>query len=187
MAVKLIRTPVHRDERGWFSETYSRAGLAALGIDHEFVQDNQSLSKAAGVVRGLHFQRPPFAQAKLVRCVSGRAWDVAVDLRAGSPTHANWVGCELAPETGLQLYVPVGFAHGVVSLEADTVMEYKVSAAYAPESEGGLAWDDPDLAVPWPLGGCDPILSDRDRALPRLAAFESPFTYDGTPLTPLEA
>jgi dTDP-4-dehydrorhamnose 3,5-epimerase len=182
VAVKLIRTRIHSDRRGWFSETYSREWLAQLGIDTVFVQDNSSLSKTAGVIRGLHFQRPPFAQAKLVRCVAGRVWDVAVDLRAGSPTYGQWVGHELTPENGLQLYAPVGFAHGFVSLEANTAVEYKVSQPYAPDSEGGLVWNDPDLALPWPLDGRDPLLSEKDLALPGLAGFESPFVYDGTPL-----
>jgi dTDP-4-dehydrorhamnose 3,5-epimerase len=182
MAVRLIRTRTHRDQRGWFSETYSRERLAQLGIETVFVQDNHSLSNTAGVIRGLHFQRPPFAQAKLVRCSAGRIWDVAVDLRAGSPTYGRWVAHELTPETGLQVHVPVGFAHGFISLEANTAVEYKVSQAYAPDSEGGLVWNDPDLALPWPLDGRAPLLSDKDSALPRLTGFESPFAYDGTPL-----
>lgn len=182
VAIKLIRTRIHADRRGWFSETYSRDHLAQLGIDTVFVQDNHSFSKTAGIIRGLHFQRPPFAQAKLVRCSAGRIWDVAVDLRAGSPTYARWVGHALTPESGLQVYVPVGFAHGFVSLEANTAVEYKVSQAYAPACEGGLIWNDPDLALPWPLDGRAPLLSEKDLALPRLAGFESSFAYDGTPL-----
>ncbi len=182
MAVRLIRTRIHADQRGWFSETYSREALAQLGIETVFVQDNHSLSSTAGVIRGLHFQRPPFAQAKLVRCSAGRVWDLAVDLRAGSPTYGRWVGQQLTPEDGLQVYVPVGFAHGFMSLGANTAVEYKVSQPYAADSEGGLVWNDPDLALPWPLDGRAPLLSEKDAALPRLAGFESPFAYDGTPL-----
>ena len=144
------------------------------------------MSRAAGVLRGLHFQRPPHAQAKLVRCVRGRIWDVAVDVRAGSPTYGRWVAAELSADNGLQLYVPIGFAHGFVTLEPAAEVEYKVSDFYDPACEGGLAWNDAALGLPWPLPAGGPVVSDKDRVLPDLAAFESPFDYDGVPLAPLE-
>jgi dTDP-4-dehydrorhamnose 3,5-epimerase len=184
--VQLIKPKRFADERGWFAETYNPDRFAALGIDTVFVQDNHAKSVPAFVLRGLHFQRPPYAQAKLVRCVRGRIWDVAVDLRAGSPTYGRWAAAELSADNGLQLFVPVGYAHGYVTLEPDAEVEYKVSAPYAPECEAGLRWDDPDLALPWPLPPGGPILSDKDRVLPLFGTFESPFVYDGAPLAPLE-
>ena len=186
MPVILLKTKRHQDERGWFSETYNRKSYLELGVDVVFCQDNHSLSRPIGVLRGLHFQRPPHAQAKLVRCVLGRIWDVAVDIRAGSPTYGRWAGAELTAENGRQLYVPAGFAHGFVTLEPDTEVEYKVSAFYDRDSEGGLIWNDPALDLPWPLPPGGPVVSDKDELLPGLADFESPFEYDGTPLTPLE-
>jgi dTDP-4-dehydrorhamnose 3,5-epimerase len=186
MPVKLLKPNRFGDDRGWFCETYNQAKMLALGIDVGFIQDNHSLSRPAGVLRGLHFQAPPHGQVKLVRCVRGRIWDVAVDIRAGSPTYGQWIGSELTAENGFQLYVPVGFAHGFITLEADTEVEYKVSAFYDRESEGGLIWNDPDLDLPWPLPSGGPVLSDKDRLLPGLAEFKSPFTYDGIPLTPPE-
>lgn len=183
MAVLKITPRRFEDPRGWFSETYNSARYAALGVNDVFVQDNQSFSRPAGTLRGLHFQRPPHAQAKLVRCLRGRIWDVAVDVRAGSPTLGQWVAAELTAAKGEQLYVPVGFAHGFVTLEPDCEVAYKTSALYAPESDGGVAWNDPDIAVAWPLGGAAPELSDKDRVLPLLKGIETGFTYDGTPLT----
>ncbi len=186
MPVQLIKPRRFDDERGWFSETWRRDRLTDLGIADDFMQDNQSLSRPAYVLRGLHFQAPPFAQAKLVRCVTGRIWDVAVDVRKGSPTYGQWVAAELSADNHAQLYVPAGFAHGFLTLEPDTVVVYKVSAPYAPESDGGLAWNDPDLNLPWPLpGGTAPLLSAKDAVLPHLSDFDSPFDYDGTPLQPL--
>lgn len=187
MAVRLIKTQRFGDDRGWFSETFNARRFAGLGVDAVFVQDNQSLSRPAGVLRGLHFQRPPHAQAKLVRCVHGRIWDVAVDLRRGSPTYGRSVGVELSGENGLQLFVPVGFAHGFLTLEADCEVAYKTSDFYAPDCEGGLMWNDPDLAVAWPLPSGAPVLSDKDQQLPAFADFDSPFAYDGAPLEALEA
>lgn len=185
--VKLIRPRRFGDDRGWFSESWSARASEHLGLPEAFVQDNHSLSRPAWVLRGLHFQIPPHAQAKLVRCVRGRIWDVAVDIRAGSPTFGKWVGAELSADNGSQLFVPVGFAHGFLTLEPDTEVEYKVTDFYSPECDGGLIWDDPDLTVGWPLAGASPILSTKDAVLPRLADFQSPFVYDGEPLTPLEA
>jgi dTDP-4-dehydrorhamnose 3,5-epimerase len=174
------------DERGWFSETYNRQGYVLLGVETTFCQDNHSLSRAAGVLRGLHFQCPPHAQAKLVRCVSGRIWDVAVDLRTGSPTYGKWAGAELNAENGFEIFIPVGFAHGFLTLEPDSEVEYKVSDYYAPRCEGGLIWNDPDVAAKWPHLAGSPILSAKDAVLPRLAELASPFVYDGTPMLPAD-
>lgn len=175
------------DPRGWFSETYQRDRFKAAGIDADFVQDNQSLSRPAGTLRGIHFQTPPHTQAKLVRCLKGRIWDVAVDLRRGSPTYGQWVATELTAARGEQLYVPAGFGHAFLTLEPDTEVAYKTSDFYAPDCDGGIAWDDPDLAISWPLPGAAPGLSEKDAKLPRLKDFVSPFAYDGRPLQLLDA
>jgi dTDP-4-dehydrorhamnose 3,5-epimerase len=184
--VKLIKPRRFGDDRGWFSETYHGEKYVRLGVDVRFCQDNHSLSRETWVLRGLHFQTPPHGQDKLVRCVRGRIWDVAVDLRKGSPTYGQWVAAELTAENGHQLFVPVGFAHGFLTLQPDTEVEYKVSDYYAPECDGGVIWNDPTLNVPWPLAGAAPVLSDKDGRLPSLADFNSPFAYDGDPLSPLE-
>lgn len=180
--VRLIQTRRFGDERGWFMETCSPAMLAAADISCGFVQDNHSLSRHAGTIRGIHFQRPPHAQAKLVRCVRGRIIDYAVDLRRGSPTYGRFVAAELTAENATQIFVPVGFGHAFVTLEPDTEVVYRVSDVYAPDCDGGVLWNDPDIGFDWPLPATGPILSAKDAALPRLAAFESPFEYDGTPL-----
>lgn len=164
----------HADQRGFFSETYSRRGYADMGIDVEFVQDNHSLSHAVGTLRGLHFQAPPSGQGKLVRCGRGAIFDVAVDIRRGSPTYGHWEGYELTAEIGHQLYVPVGFAHGFVTLEPDSEIVYKCTDNYAPETEGAVRWD--SCGIDWPLS-LDPILSDKDVIAPALADFVSPFIY----------
>lgn len=182
---QLITTVRLTDERGWFSETYNRQRLGAAGIALEFVQDNHSYSAAAMTLRGIHFQTPPHAQAKLVRCLSGAIWDVAVDLRHGSPTFGHWVAAELTAAGGEQFHIPEGFGHGFLTLTPDVEIAYKVSDYYAPECDAGVAWDDPEIAVPWPLQGRSPILSDKDRRLPRLAALETGFAYDGVPMAPL--
>jgi dTDP-4-dehydrorhamnose 3,5-epimerase len=176
----------HGDARGWFTESYSKRRLEELGVVEDFVQDNHSFSAARGTLRGLHFQAPPHGQAKLVRCLAGAIWDVAVDLRQGSPTYGKWVGCELTAAGGEQLYVPVGFAHGFLTLTENAEVAYKTSDYYAPQCDGGIAWDDPDIGLPWPLEGAAPMLSDKDRGLPRLAAFDSPFAYDGLPMAELD-
>lgn len=183
MAVFKITPRRFADPRGWFSETWNRARFAGFGIDSDFVQDNQSLSRPKFTLRGIHFQRDPHAQAKLVRCVRGRIWDVAVDLRDGSPTHGQWVGAELSADLGEQLFIPAGFGHAFLTLEPDSEVAYKASAFYAPESDAGVAWDDPALAIDWPLDGSSPELSDKDRALPRLEDARPAFAYDGVPLT----
>jgi len=186
MPVKLVRPRRFGDERGWFSETYNRDRYAAMGIGCEFVQDNHSMSRDAGVLRGLHWQAPPNAQDKLVRCVRGRIWDVAVDVRRGSRTFGKWVAAELSADNGHQLFVPIGFAHGFVTLEPNSEVEYKVSSLYAPESEGGVIWNDPALALPWPLPPHGPTLSAKDEILPFLSEAMCPFDYDGRPLEPIE-
>jgi len=157
------------DHRGFFLETYSSRNFAALGMADEFVQDNHSLSAAVGTVRGLHFQLPPYAQAKLVRVLRGRILDIAVDLRRSSPHYGRHVAAELSAENAVQLYIPIGFAHGFCTMEPDTEVAYKVSDFYAPESDRGLAWDDPDLALPWPVRPGEAQLSDKDRRQPRLS------------------
>ncbi|WP_135506642.1 dTDP-4-dehydrorhamnose 3,5-epimerase [Roseovarius aestuariivivens] len=178
--VKLITPPRFGDHRGFFSESYSRAKLADAGIDIEFVQDNHSLSSTQGTVRGLHFQAPPHAQDKLVRCGKGSLFDVAVDIRKGSPTYGQWVGYELSFDNGRQLLVPAGFAHGFMTLMPDTEIIYKCSDYYAPETEGALRWDDPDIGIEWPLSGITPVISDKDAAAPGIAGYDSPFTLEGT-------
>lgn len=173
--VKVLVPKKHGDHRGFFSETYNRKSLAEAGIDVDFVQDNQSLSAEKGTVRGLHFQTPPFAQAKLVRVVRGSVFDVAVDLRRNSPTYGKHVGVVLSADAWNQIYVPAGFAHGVMTLEPDTELLYKVSDYYAPQHDKGLLWNDRDLGIEWPLSGNDVILSEKDRNQPAFAGFESPF------------
>lgn len=184
-SVVLIQVPKISDARGWFSETYSERRLKAAGVDLRFVQDNQSFSTTAGTLRGLHYQRPPHAQAKLIRCVCGSIMDYAVDIRRGSPTYGKWVSAKLTAEGGEQLFVPVGFAHGFVTLEADVEVAYKVSDFYAPDCDGGIVWNDPTIGIDWPLPEDGAVLSDKDIALPTLAEFDSPFEYDGVPLQPL--
>ncbi len=174
--VLLITPPRFGDARGWFSETYNAPKWAAAGITVDFVQDNQSFSAAKGTLRGLHFQAPPHAQDKLVRCQRGRIWDVAADFRAGSPTFGRWVGAELTAEKGEQIFVPAGFLHGFVTLEADCEVAYKVSDVYAPQSDGGVIWNDPDLAIDWPVDPASVTLSGKDAELPRLSDISSPFT-----------
>lgn len=178
-AVKVLTPVRHGDRRGFFSEAYSRRTLAAAGIDVEFVQDNHSLSTAAGTVRGLHFQAPPFAQEKLVRVVRGAAFAVAVDLRRGAATCGRHASVVLSARDGNQLLVPVGFAHGFMTLDPDTEVLYKVSNYYAPEHERGIRWDDPALAIPWPLEAGAAVLSPRDGDLPAFAALDSPFSCPG--------
>ncbi len=166
--VLLITPKRHGDARGWFSETWSAKSLAQAGVTTSFVQDNQAFNARKGTLRGLHFQKAPHAQGKLVRVLKGAIWDVAVDVRPGSPTYGQWAGAELTAERGEQVWVPRGFAHGYVTLTDDVEIFYKVDGDYAPQLEGGLIWNDPDLAIDWRLAGADPILSDKDQVLPRL-------------------
>ncbi|MEA3048187.1 MAG: dTDP-4-dehydrorhamnose 3,5-epimerase [Sphingomonadales bacterium] len=173
-----IRPPRHEDRRGFFSEVYNEAALAGHGIDTRFVQDNHSVSAEAGVLRGLHYQVPPAAQAKLVRVIRGAIYDVAVDIRLGSPTFGRWVGLTVSAEAWNQIFVPEGFAHGFITLEPATEVLYKVSAPYSPADDRGIRWDDPAIGIDWPLRGRDPILSDKDRAAPLLADAPAAFRYE---------
>jgi dTDP-4-dehydrorhamnose 3,5-epimerase len=173
--LKLIRTRRFGDQRGYFAETWNRRLFAAHGLDTDFVQDNVSLSRSPGTIRGLHYQTWPFAQAKLIRVVRGAILDVAVDLRRSSPTFGRHVSVVLSAEGGEQLFIPVGFAHGLCTLEADTEVAYKVSDFYSPEHDAGIIWNDPDLAIDWRLGVQQPTLSEKDATLPRLASIEPPF------------
>ena len=183
--VQLIRPRRFGDARGWFTEVYNRDTFAALGIDQVFVQDNHSLSMPAFTLRGLHIQTPPRGQDKLVRCIRGRIFDVALDVRAGSPTYGRWVGAELSAENGHQLFIPVGFAHGFVTLEPNCEVTYKCSDLYAPDHDGGIRWD--SAGIDWPIpAGAAPELSAKDMVLPLLDDFQSPFAYDGRPLVSLD-
>jgi dTDP-4-dehydrorhamnose 3,5-epimerase len=176
----VIITPTRfGDHRGFFSECYSARALAEHGITAQFVQDNHSMSMRSGTIRGLHFQMPPHAQDKLVRCGRGALFDVAVDIRKGAPTYGQWFGVELSFENGKQLLVPAGFAHGFVTREPETEIIYKCSDYYVRESEGAIAWDDPDIGIDWGLGGTAPILSEKDAQARSLADLEIPFTFDG--------
>ena len=183
--VKFLKPRRFGDDRGWFTETYSVGALAKVGVDDVFVQDNQSFSAFTGTIRGIHFQRGPHAQAKLVRCIRGSILDYAVDLRRGSPTYGHHVSATLTGEGGEQLYVPVGFGHAFVTLEPDTEVAYKVTDVYAPDCDGGILWSCPTIGIDWPLPASGPVLSDKDKVLPTLADFDSPFDYDGSPLAPL--
>lgn len=173
--VKLIAPAVYRDARGSFSETWNRTRLAEAGIELDFLQDNHSVSAAPGTLRGLHFQAPPRAQDKLVRCIRGRIWDVAVDIRIGAPTYGQWVGAELSPENGQQILVPKGFLHGFVTLEPDTEVLYKCTDIFAPDCDGAVLWS--SCGIDWPFRG-DPILSAKDATAVPFARFESPFTWE---------
>jgi dTDP-4-dehydrorhamnose 3,5-epimerase len=166
--VKIVRTKVFVDSRGYFTEVYNRRAFEAAGITDEFVQDNLSLSVEAGTVRGLHFQTPPFAQAKLIRVGRGRILDVAVDLRRASPTYGRHVAVELSAENGLQLIIPIGFAHGFCTLEPNTEVSYKVTAHYSATHDQGIAWNDPALGIEWPVDPSRVILSDKDTRYPPL-------------------
>lgn len=175
----VILTPARfGDDRGFFSESWNKKRMQDAGLNFDFVQDNHSVSKDVGTVRGLHFQSPPHAQDKLVRCGKGALFDVAVDARKGSPTYGQWVGEELTFENGKQLLVPAGFLHGFVTLEPDTEINYKCTDYYAPECDGAVKFDDPDLGILWPLSG-PAVLSGKDEAAQSFADFESPFDYKG--------
>jgi dTDP-4-dehydrorhamnose 3,5-epimerase len=167
--VLAISTTVARDERGWFMETYRASALRELGIEAHFVQDNHAFSLLPGTIRGLHFQKPPHAQAKLIRVLRGAIFDVAVDVRRGSPSLGKWVGITLSAAGGEQVFVPRGFAHGYCTLEANTEVVYKCDEYYAPGFEAGLNWADPATGIVWPLPSGAPIVSRKDRELPTLA------------------
>lgn len=166
--LKLVTPKKFGDERGFFSETHNEKTWANSGLNFDFVQDNHSLSRDVGTVRGLHFQTAPFAQDKLVRVVNGRILDVAVDLRRSSPTFGRHVAVELSKENWRQLFIPIGFAHGFVTLEPDTEVIYKVTNFYSPQHDCGVAWDDPDIGVDWPVAVENAVLSEKDRKWPRL-------------------
>lgn len=178
----LVLTPARfMDARGFFSESWNQKLLAGHGIRIDFVQDNHSLSKHKGTVRGLHFQTPPHAQAKLVRCGRGALWDVAVDIRTGSPTYGQHFGTELSAENGRQLLIPAGFAHGFITLQDDTEIVYKCSDYYAPDCDRALAHDDPAIGIEWGGSRAKRILSEKDASAPALAAVTSPFIYEDQP------
>jgi len=171
----LLRPKKFVDARGYFVETYNARGFAEAGVPSVFVQDNEAFSSRAGTIRGLHFQTPPTAQAKLVRVLSGSIFDVAVDLRRSSRTYGRWRGITLSKGDGAQFFIPAGFAHGYCTLEPDTEVAYKVDAFYAPASDAGLRWDDPDIGVEWPTAPAEAIISGKDANLPSFKSFVSPF------------
>jgi len=175
--VILLTPPRFGDARGFFSETYHQARWSEAGIAAVFVQDNHSASAAKGTVRGLHCQIAPNVQGKLVRCVRGAIWDVAVDVRAGSPTYGRHVGVILSAENWQQIWVPGGFLHGFCTLDPDTEVIYKTTAPYDRQAERGVIWNDPDLALPWPLRPEEAVLSDKDRTLPPLSLASGWFQY----------
>ena len=178
--VVLIQPKIFEDHRGFFMETYKKSAFQKAGIDTDFVQDNHSKS-VQGVLRGLHYQKEPFAQGKLVRCIRGSVFDVAVDIRKGSPTFGKWVGYELSEENRLMLWLPKGFAHGFLTLSKEAEIVYKVSGAeYSPEYDAGILWNDPDIDIQWPLDTIDDVLlSQKDKKLPYLKDAEINFVYGG--------
>lgn len=175
--VKIISPAKFGDHRGFFSETYNAEKFSANGMDLVFCQDNHSFSAARGTLRGLHFQLPPFAQDKLVRVTKGAIYDVAVDIRHGSPSFGRWVGRVISAAAWNQILVPIGFAHGFCTIEPETEVQYKVTAPYAPDHERGIAWNDPDLAIDWPLDGAQPNLSGKDGENPGFADSPVYFTF----------
>lgn len=179
-ALLILTSPRFGDHRGFFSETFRQSWLDPFGFDRNFVQDNLSYSKKKFILRGLHFQIGEHAQDKLIRCTRGTILDIAVDLRLGSPTFGRYVQIELSAENGRQLLVPIGFAHGYLTLEEECEVAYKCSAYFDFEADKGLAWNDPQLAIDWPLQGQSPILSEKDAALSKLATLEPYFRFTGT-------
>ena len=177
--VLIVTPPRFGDNRGFFSESYNQERARAAGITMEFVQDNHSLSREVGTVRGLHFQAPPHAQDKLVRCGRGSLFDVAVDIRRGSPTYGQWVGVELSFENGKQLLVPAGFLHGFITRTPDTEIVYKCTDYYAPDCDGAVRFDDPTIGIDWGIDAAEAILSAKDAKAPLLADFDSPFMFEG--------
>lgn len=175
--IKILTPPVFADDRGSFSEVFSNRVLSGLGLDVNFVQMNQSVSVRTGTVRGLHFQRPPFDQDKLVLVTQGCIWDVAVDLRTGSPFYGAFAGEEISAHAGNQIFIPKGFAHGFCTLEPDTKVVYLVTNYYSAPDDDGLRWDDPTLAIPWPLPPEGATVSDKDRVAKTWEGFESPFSF----------
>ena len=175
--VLLITPARHGDERGWFSETFRQAALDEAGFTRTFVQDNHVRSTTRGILRGMHFQAPPHAQDKLLRVVRGAIFDVAIDIRIGSPTYGHWVGAELSEGNAQQLLVPQGFAHGYCTLTDECEVLYKVTDYYQPSAEGAVLWNDPDVGVEWPLDASQISTNARDGAAPRFADLQSPFKF----------
>ena len=176
--IKIIWPDKFGDHRGFFSETFNSEKFKRNGLDLSFCQDNHSLSEKAGTLRGLHFQINPCAQGKLLRVTRGAIYDVAVDIRAGSPTFGEWVGYEISAKLWNQIFIPVGFAHGFCTLEDNTEVMYKVTAPYSPENERGLAWNDDELAIDWPIDNNAPILSEKDTNYPELSNLPTFFKYE---------
>lgn len=177
--VKIVDPGRHSDDRGWLSEIWNPEALDQAGLPISFVQDNLTLSRPEGVVRGLHFQLPPFDQGKLIACVTGAIYDVAVDLRVGAPTYGRHVAVTLNAEESRQLWVPSGFAHGYCTLEPDTRVFYKLTAPYQSTALGGLLWRDPALAIAWSVDPAEAQVNSRDGSWPILANLDSPFRWDG--------
>ncbi len=175
--VVILEPARHRDPRGFFSEVWNRDRARTVGVDVDFVQDNQSLSLQKGTVRGLHYQAPPHAQAKLVRCGRGAVWDVAVDVRKGSTTFGAWIGVELSAENGRQLFIPAGFLHGFSTLTDEAELLYKCSDFYSPAADGAVRFDSPALGIDWKLDGATPLVSDKDAAALAFDGWDSPFEW----------
>lgn len=174
--VLIVEPKIFGDHRGWFMETFNNAFFQEAGIQLNFVQDNQSFSAVKGTLRGLHYQLNPKAQAKLVRCNKGAIFDVAIDIRKGSPTFGKWFGIELTAENKKQLLIPKGFAHGFMTITDDVEVQYKVDGLYAPECEGGIIWNDPIIGIKWPME-INPVLSAKDEKAPTLQEAEINFIY----------
>ncbi|MGB0506282.1 MAG: dTDP-4-dehydrorhamnose 3,5-epimerase [Pikeienuella sp.] len=177
--VKIITPRRFGDNRGWFTESFNAARMDEAGFSYNWVQDNHSYSATKGTLRGLHYQAPPFAQAKLVRVTAGSVLDVAVDIRVGSPSYLQWVAVELSAENGRQLLIPKGFLHGFITLVEDSEMQYKVDAPYSGEADGSVRFDDAEIGVDWGLDMAEAVLSDKDREAPELNEIENPFVYEG--------
>ncbi|QEO18263.1 dTDP-4-dehydrorhamnose 3,5-epimerase [Acetobacter vaccinii] len=176
----ILVTPARfEDSRGFFSETYNQDQLSKVGITLPFVQDNQSLSRQKGVVRGLHCQLAPYEQGKLVRVTRGAIWDVAVDARTGSPTYGQWVAAELSAENWSQLWIPPGFLHGFVTLEENTEVQYKCTSLYSKPSERAVIWNCPELNITWPISEADAVLSDKDKIASHFSKADISFSYNG--------
>ena len=175
--VKILQPVRHEDSRGFFSEIFNTQDLAASGLELEIVQENFAFSNQAHTIRGIHFQTPPYEQAKLVQVVSGAIYDVAVDLRKGSPWYGQFTGAEISAKKWNQILIPAGFGHGLCTLEPNTAVIYKVTQHFSKQHDTGIFWNDPELDIPWPLGNTKPLLSDKDEVLPMLSNFSSPFIY----------
>jgi dTDP-4-dehydrorhamnose 3,5-epimerase len=176
--VKIIRPVQHGDDRGFFSEVYNCQTLNSAGVELKLVQENFAFSRNVNTLRGIHFQIPPYAQTKLVHVIRGSIFDVAVDLRKGSPWYGKWVSAELSFDNWNQILIPAGFGHGLITLEPDTAVMYKVDEHFSKEHDAGIHWNDPEVNIEWPLTSTSPILSEKDLLLPFLKDFNTPFTYE---------